>query len=138
MADINGRNSLLAASPSSYFLLSGSYDHTARLFDTRLDKSVMSFSHGQPVEAVLMFPTGGLCFSAGEFYRLILVVRVTYAFSVNFNSFYMTGVVNKRLLNIRSINEIVYPYSHRFALTHRKGLIWSVMLITLLKCRNMS
>jgi len=45
--------------------IAGSYDHTVRLFDARLDKSVMCVDHGAPVESVLMFPSGGLFISAG-------------------------------------------------------------------------
>lgn len=46
--------------------LAGSYDHTVKLFDTRIGECVMSVDHGAPVESVLMFPTGGLFFSAGN------------------------------------------------------------------------
>ncbi|XP_069793234.1 U3 small nucleolar RNA-associated protein 15 homolog [Narcine bancroftii] len=45
--------------------VTGSYDHTVKLFDARLDKSVMTMDHGQPVESVLLFPSGGLLVSAG-------------------------------------------------------------------------
>ncbi|CAN0395662.1 unnamed protein product, partial [Discosporangium mesarthrocarpum] len=51
-------------SPDSW--LSGSYDHTLRLWDTRKSGgSVMEFDHGAPVEACLMLPGGGLCVSGG-------------------------------------------------------------------------
>lgn len=43
----------------------GSYDHTVKMFDTRTNKSVISVEHGQPVESVLLFPSGGLLVSAG-------------------------------------------------------------------------
>ncbi|NP_001011103.1 U3 small nucleolar RNA-associated protein 15 homolog [Xenopus tropicalis] len=46
----------------------GSYDHTIKIFDGRTDKSVMSMDHGQPVESVLLFPSGGLLVSAGGRY----------------------------------------------------------------------
>ncbi|KAG2466969.1 UTP15 protein, partial [Polypterus senegalus] len=45
--------------------VTGSYDHTVRVFDARTDKSVLNMDHGQPVESVLLFPSGGLLVSAG-------------------------------------------------------------------------
>lgn len=35
------------------------------MFDTRTNTSVISVEHGQPVESVLLFPSGGLLVSAG-------------------------------------------------------------------------
>eukprot|EP00904_Undaria_pinnatifida_P006836 jgi/Undpi1/3282/HiC_scaffold_15.g06656.m1 len=57
----------LAASPSSSDTwLSGSYDHTARMWDTRQPKGhVLELSHGAPVEACLFLRGGGLCVTAG-------------------------------------------------------------------------
>ena len=45
--------------------LSGGYDHTVKMFDTRMGESIMTVEHGAPVESVLMFPTGGVFISAG-------------------------------------------------------------------------
>ncbi|XP_078252733.1 U3 small nucleolar RNA-associated protein 15 homolog [Rhinoraja longicauda] len=45
--------------------VTGSYDHTVKVFDARMDQSVMTLEHGQPVESVLLFPSGGLLVSAG-------------------------------------------------------------------------
>ena len=51
---------------SQYVLIFvGSYDHTVKMFDTRLPNSVFSVDHGHPVESVLMFPNGGIFLSAG-------------------------------------------------------------------------
>ncbi|GAB1605171.1 U3 small nucleolar RNA-associated protein 15 homolog [Argonauta hians] len=52
-----------AASPD--IILSGGYDHLIKMFDTRLQESVLTVDHGSPVESVLMFPSVGLFFSAG-------------------------------------------------------------------------
>ncbi|XP_056457669.1 U3 small nucleolar RNA-associated protein 15 homolog [Gadus chalcogrammus] len=46
----------------------GSYDHTLKLFDARVDKSVMNMDHGQPVESLLLYPSEGLLVSAGGRY----------------------------------------------------------------------
>uniref|UniRef100_A0A8C4VKB2 U3 small nucleolar RNA-associated protein 15 homolog n=1 Tax=Gopherus evgoodei TaxID=1825980 RepID=A0A8C4VKB2_9SAUR len=48
--------------------VTGSYDHTVKIFDVRTEKSVMTVEHGQPVESVLLFPSGGLLVSAGGRY----------------------------------------------------------------------
>ncbi|NWI08369.1 UTP15 protein, partial [Crypturellus soui] len=48
--------------------VTGSYDHTVKVFDARIKKSVMTIEHGQPVESVLLFPSGGLLVSAGGRY----------------------------------------------------------------------
>ncbi|GBF88130.1 hypothetical protein Rsub_00842 [Raphidocelis subcapitata] len=64
----------LAASPaSSDAWLTGSYDHTAKLWDVRAGGSrggggggaVMSLDHGAPVEDVAFFPSGGMAVTAG-------------------------------------------------------------------------
>ncbi|KFP02742.1 U3 small nucleolar RNA-associated protein 15, partial [Calypte anna] len=48
--------------------ITGSYDHTVKLFDARTKSSIMTIDHGQPVESVLLFPSGGLLVSAGGRY----------------------------------------------------------------------
>ncbi|XP_061477016.1 U3 small nucleolar RNA-associated protein 15 homolog [Rhineura floridana] len=48
--------------------VTGSYDHTVKMFDTRAEKSVMTIEHGQPVESVKLFPSGGLLVTAGGRY----------------------------------------------------------------------
>eukprot|EP00123_Amoebidium_parasiticum_P010908 comp20402_c0_seq1/m.25821 comp20402_c0_seq1/g.25821 ORF comp20402_c0_seq1/g.25821 comp20402_c0_seq1/m.25821 type:complete len:495 (-) comp20402_c0_seq1:402-1886(-) len=45
--------------------LTGSYDHTVKLWDLRSGECTMNLDHGAPVESVLMLPTGGLALSAG-------------------------------------------------------------------------
>ncbi|KAF7659152.1 hypothetical protein LDENG_00002330 [Lucifuga dentata] len=48
--------------------ITGSYDHTLKLFDARVDKSVMTMDHNQPVESLLLYPSEGLLVSAGGRY----------------------------------------------------------------------
>uniref|UniRef100_A0A672GK43 U3 small nucleolar RNA-associated protein 15 homolog n=1 Tax=Salarias fasciatus TaxID=181472 RepID=A0A672GK43_SALFA len=48
--------------------ITGSYDHTVKLFDARADKSVLTMDHGQPVESLLLYPSEGLLVSAGGRY----------------------------------------------------------------------
>ncbi|XP_077203537.1 U3 small nucleolar RNA-associated protein 15 homolog [Paroedura picta] len=48
--------------------VTGSYDHTVKVFDTRTEKSVMTIEHGHPVESVNLFPSGGLLVTAGGRY----------------------------------------------------------------------
>nr|CAB3267575.1 U3 small nucleolar RNA-associated protein 15 homolog [Phallusia mammillata] len=46
-------------------IVTGSYDHTVKMFDTRSDECSLSVNHGCPVESVLMFPSGSVLLSAG-------------------------------------------------------------------------
>lgn len=55
----------VASQASPGMFLSGSYDHSVKLFDSRMPSSVLTVSHGSPVESVLMFPSGGIFLSAG-------------------------------------------------------------------------
>ncbi|XP_023223481.1 U3 small nucleolar RNA-associated protein 15 homolog [Centruroides sculpturatus] len=50
---------------SEDIFISGSYDHTVKMYDARTSKSILSVDHGCPVESVLMFPSGGVFVSAG-------------------------------------------------------------------------
>ncbi|XP_072289471.1 U3 small nucleolar RNA-associated protein 15 homolog [Eucyclogobius newberryi] len=53
---------------NSNLFITGSYDHTLKVFDTRAEKSVLSMDHGQPVESLLLYPSEGLLVSAGGRY----------------------------------------------------------------------
>jgi len=56
----------VASSPaSSNLTITGSYDHTVRVYDWQAGSVVLSMDHGAPVEAVLALPGGGLLASAG-------------------------------------------------------------------------
>ncbi|KAL1494453.1 hypothetical protein ABEB36_010051 [Hypothenemus hampei] len=46
-------------------VLSGSYDNTVKMWDTRTDKEVMTMDHKSPIESLLFMPSGGLFLSAG-------------------------------------------------------------------------
>ncbi|XP_056395846.1 U3 small nucleolar RNA-associated protein 15 homolog [Hyla sarda] len=53
---------------SDDLFVTGSYDHTVKVFDARTEHSVMTMEHEHPVESVLLFPSGGLLVSAGGRY----------------------------------------------------------------------
>ncbi|XP_023949596.1 U3 small nucleolar RNA-associated protein 15 homolog [Bicyclus anynana] len=55
-----------APSPiSSDIILSGSYDHTVKLYDARSNETVLTVNHGSPVESTVFLPSGGIFVSAG-------------------------------------------------------------------------
>uniref|UniRef100_A0A914XAE3 U3 small nucleolar RNA-associated protein 15 homolog n=1 Tax=Plectus sambesii TaxID=2011161 RepID=A0A914XAE3_9BILA len=53
------------AHTSEHLLVSGSYDHMAKLWDCRTHEAVATVDHGWPVEAVLLFPNDSLLATAG-------------------------------------------------------------------------
>lgn len=48
--------------------VTGSYDHTVKVFDMRSGRSVMTMQHGHPVECVLLYPSEALLVSTGGRY----------------------------------------------------------------------
>lgn len=46
--------------------VSGSYDHTVKIWDTRTRQATITHDHGFAVEDVLVLPSGGLIVSAGD------------------------------------------------------------------------
>lgn len=54
-----------ASKSSDDLILTGSYDHTAKLIDTRTRSVVLSVDHGEPVEDVLLFPSSQLIVTCG-------------------------------------------------------------------------
>lgn len=54
---------------SQHIILTGSYDHTVRLWDTRTATSVLTVDHGTPVESLVCFPSGGVFVSAGDVFE---------------------------------------------------------------------
>ena len=50
---------------STDIILSGGYDNTVHMYDTRTSATVFSVDHGAHVESVLFLPTGGVFLSAG-------------------------------------------------------------------------
>uniref|UniRef100_A0A8C1FX37 U3 small nucleolar RNA-associated protein 15 homolog n=1 Tax=Cyprinus carpio TaxID=7962 RepID=A0A8C1FX37_CYPCA len=48
--------------------VTGSYDHTVKVFDMRSGSSVMTMQHGHPVECVLLYPSEALLVSTGGRY----------------------------------------------------------------------
>lgn len=57
-----------ASKINSDVFITGSYDHTVKVFDVRLGGSVMTLQHGHPVECVLLYPSEALLVSAGGRY----------------------------------------------------------------------
>eukprot|EP00041_Stephanoeca_diplocostata_P010066 m.159431 g.159431 ORF g.159431 m.159431 type:complete len:510 (+) comp18006_c0_seq1:244-1773(+) len=57
-----------ACPSASHLFVSGSYDHTAKLWDARTGRAVVTVDHGAPIESVLMFPAGGSFITAGGNY----------------------------------------------------------------------
>ncbi|KAG7166962.1 U3 small nucleolar RNA-associated protein 15-like, partial [Homarus americanus] len=55
----------IASPASENMILTGSYDHTVKLWDTRTATSVLTVDHGAPVESLVCFPSGGVFVSAG-------------------------------------------------------------------------
>ena len=55
----------VASMASKDIILTGAYDHTVKMWDTRTTDCAISVNHGHPVESVLMFPSGGIFLSAG-------------------------------------------------------------------------
>lgn len=49
----------------SDIILSGSYDNTVKMYDTRTNTTVLNVNHGSPVESVLFLPTGGIFLTSG-------------------------------------------------------------------------
>ena len=65
-----------------YFHISGSYDHCLKVWDLRSQGSVLSMNHGFPVECVTIFPSGGICISAGQSIKVGSELKL-YALLVN-------------------------------------------------------
>eukprot|EP01134_Creolimax_fragrantissima_P004839 CFRG4839T1 len=75
-----------AINPASKDLvLSGSYDHAVKLWDTRTSECAITMDHGAPVEDVLMFPGGGMAVSCGgnniKVWDLLMGGRLVHSFS---------------------------------------------------------
>jgi len=55
----------LTSQSSDDLILTGSYDHTVKMIDTRTQSSVISVDHGEPIESVVMFPSSNMFISCG-------------------------------------------------------------------------
>lgn len=53
------------SSDNPNLFLTGSYDHTVRVWDVRANTCVMTMEHDRPVECVSFFPNDGLIASTG-------------------------------------------------------------------------
>eukprot|EP00051_Salpingoeca_urceolata_P021509 m.338727 g.338727 ORF g.338727 m.338727 type:complete len:239 (-) comp19811_c0_seq6:1053-1769(-) len=54
-----------ASVASPHLFVTGAYDHTIKLWDSRMEEPVHSVNHGFPVESVLFFASGGAFVAAG-------------------------------------------------------------------------
>ncbi len=63
-------------------IISGSYDHTVRLWDKREHTELFSVNHGSPVEAVLPSPSGSLLFTAGIYMLERPVASLTFCLAL--------------------------------------------------------
>jgi len=52
---------------TSHFI-TGSYDHTIKVWDCRMNSVAMEMNHGAPVECIIMHDNGSVCLSAGSNY----------------------------------------------------------------------
>jgi U3 small nucleolar RNA-associated protein 15 len=50
---------------SDDLILTGSYDHTVKMIDSRASSIVLSVDHGEPVENILLFPSANMFASCG-------------------------------------------------------------------------
>lgn len=64
---------------SSHLVLTGSYDHTVRLWDTRTGISVSTVNHGAPVESLLFFPAGGVFVSSGNYNAHLTILSLCFS-----------------------------------------------------------
>ena len=55
----------LTSQSSDDLVLTGSYDHTIKMIDTRTQSVVVSVDHGEPVENILLFPSANMFVSCG-------------------------------------------------------------------------
>ena len=55
-----------ASKSSDDLILTASYDHTAKLIDTRTSSVVPSVDHVEPIEDVLLFPSSNIIVSCGS------------------------------------------------------------------------
>ncbi len=55
----------MVSESSDDLILTGSYDHTIKMMDTRTQNIVISVDHGEPIENVLMFPSSNMIVSCG-------------------------------------------------------------------------
>ena len=55
----------ITSESSDDLILTGSYDHTVKMIDTRTQSTVISVDHGEPIENILMFPSSNMFISCG-------------------------------------------------------------------------
>ena len=94
----------------------GSYDHTVKMFDTRMSESVMMVDHGHPVDDVIMFPHGSVFLTAGllffltdvECYKLELATQFLVWQKTSTNTYLLSSFFS--LFNFFNFKNIKYFY----------------------------
>ncbi|KAL2917963.1 U3 small nucleolar RNA-associated protein 15 [Polyrhizophydium stewartii] len=119
----------LAAPENDSLIITGSYDHTVKLWDTRADESMMTMSHGAPIESLMLLPGGGLLASAGgnrvKIWDILSGGKLVHAFSNHqktitslaidgTNSFLLTGSLDHHvkivsLEDYKIVHSVKYP-----------------------------
>lgn len=83
-------------------VISGSYDHTVKVWDARSRSSVMTFQQGSPVETLLCYPSGTLIASAGtitlKLCNYFLFLRYFLIFRNISVGWLRTGRINEELI----------------------------------------
>lgn len=55
----------ITSESSDDLILTGSYDNTVKMIDTRTQSTVISVDHGEPIENIVMFPSSNMFISCG-------------------------------------------------------------------------
>ena len=86
-------------------ILTGSYDHTVKLIDTRTHSIVLTVDHGEPIENVLMFPSSNMFLScAGNSIKVWDVLQ--------------GGKLMRTLVNHhKTVTSMAFNYNHKFLLS---------------------
>jgi U3 small nucleolar RNA-associated protein 15 len=90
---------------SDDLILTGSYDHTVKMVDTRINSVVCSVDHGEPIENILMFPSSNMFVSCGG--NSIKVWDVLKG-----------GLLMKTIVNHhKTVTSLAFSHNHKYLLS---------------------